>query len=837
MPGSQHPPSGFPPAGPSGSTPLQPSGLLLRSDRKPFHPTTFLLCLATIGGLLVGVPRAVAQEENPAVEEEKDELDDGAEPAEGERGADPQGALGDQDLRRAERLEEERDPGAEEGGAPADLEREHPTGDAEAGSEAAPHGESERFRQAYAALERAEAAGDLEALDPLKDFFEGEVEAGRNSARAHNALGRYYLQQHEHVISILESIQKLFNMDHITRAREHFRLATEADPAYLEAWYNWAVAARKAKDPDALREAATALRHVVELDPAYRDAYRLLAVTLRDLNDVEGSSSALAAWRATAGFSLALANLEEATLNMGAGREPGRGAGLYWQGLAAARDAQEVDAYFEDVKTIVPEQERSSYRGLDVEGRKQWIESFWQRAADEAVVTRDERLAEHYRRLTRVERTYALSIPQRRHYSAISAYRPREQSGFDDRGVVYLRHGEPGDVARFTGPNVQRNESWRYRRPGGDLVFHFVSDEDTEDFKLVTSLADALVRGGATLAGRLNSAENVRELFESRAAFDPIYNRLAFQFEPMLLREEEERIAADVQVGTSSASYVPASPDSLPFFATAAAFRDEAGHPEVDLYFGVPTGELEMPPGPSGTRVAYSAHGLIADAESRQSVAARALDSVAVELPQAPPRGPGILIPDVLQVRVPPGDYRYRLRVRDLISRNTGTLQGEIEVPDFSGFSASSLVLASRVEPAAGGKFERGGLKVVPLPSHAFRRGQPVFLYYEVYGLTADDGGRLRYRTTYTVRTRERKRNIAVKVLGSLGNLVGSGRHRGEEVGIAVEGEAAPAERLREHISLDLNESEPGPYEIVVEIEDLTTGKKVERKAPFVLAK
>lgn len=696
--------------------------------------------------------------------------------------------------------------------------------------------ESPSFTEAYEILARAEVTGDPDGLDPVKELFEDEIEAGRNVARAHNGLGRYYLQQHEHAITILESIQKLFNWDHVTQARRHFRRATEADPAYVEAWYNWARAGRRAKDDDALRESVAALRRVVALDPHYRDAYRLLAVTLRDLEDPDGAEAVLAEWRATPGFSLALANLEEAYIALGIRDDLAAGARLYWEGLAAAASDEEVDAYVEDVKVVLSEDEREEVAELDAAGRRAWLEAWWQAAADRALVSRDERVAEHYRRLSHVERSYALMIPQRRHYSAISAYRPREQSGFDDRGVVYLRHGEPDDVARFTGPNVQRNESWRYRRPEQDLVFHFVSDEDTEDFKLVTSLADALMRNSATLAQSRNSAENAGELFQSRATFDPIYNRLAFQFDPMLLREEEEDVARDVKIGTSTASYVPESPDSLPFYAVPAAFRGDGGEAELLLYFGVPTGDLEMPDGDRGPRLAYTAHMVLEDPDADAGVAGRATDSLAVELPEAPSRDAGVLIPDVLRVRAPEGEYRYRIRVRDLHSRNSGTLEGDVEVPDFRGFSASSVVLASRVEPAPPGKFSHGPLKVVPLPSQAFRAGQPVFVYYEIYGLQADEDGRARWRTEYTVRARERKRNIAVRLLGAVGNLVGSGRERGEEVGLSVDSEGAPADRVREHLTLDLNESEPGPYELVVRIEDTVGGGSVERRAPFVLA-
>ncbi|MBA2564115.1 MAG: GWxTD domain-containing protein [Gemmatimonadetes bacterium] len=727
--------------------------------------------------------------------------------------------------------------GAQQDASPAPVETPHESVVSGGDPDAARAPESAAFRHAYERLAAIEASGKENGIDELKEFFEGEIEAGRNLARSHNALGRAFLQEHEHVITILESVQKLFNWDHLTQARKNFRLATVADAGYVEAWYNWGVAGRKARGPDALREAADALRRTVDLDPAYRDAYRLLAVTLRDLGDFEGSERVLAEWRTSPGHSLALANLEEAFLALGMEGRTGEGAALYWAGLAAARDTAEVSAYLEDLRTILSEDEREEYAKGDAEARRAWITSWWQRAADASVVSRDERLAEHYRRLSHVERTFALAIPQRRHYSAITAYRPREQSGFDDRGIVYLRHGKPDDVARATGPNLQRNESWRYARPDGDLIFHFVSDEDVEDFKLVTSLASALARGNVTLGQRRNSAENAGELFESRAAFDPVYNRLAYQFDPMLLREEEEDVARDIRIGTSTASYVPESPDSLPFFAYPAAFRGESGEPEIELYFGVPTGELEMPAGTAGPRVAYTAHVVIQGEESKDAVAARAADSTTVEVPGSLSRGQGVLIPDVLTASVPSGEYRYRLRVSDLISRHTGTREGAFQVPDLRGFSASSLVLASRVEAGDQGKFSHGDLKVVPLPSLRFRPGQPVFIYYEIYGLSAGEDGRARYRTQYTVRTRERKRNIAIKVLGSVGNLLGTREERGEEVGLSVDGEAAAAERLREYISLDLNETEPGLYEVIVEIEDLESGRKVKRRAPFALTR
>ena len=56
--------------------------------------------------------------------------------------------------------------------------------------------------------------------------------------------------------------------------------------------------------------------------------------------------------------------------------------------------------------------------------------------------------------------------------------------------MIYLRHGTPSDRASYAAPGIEPNETWVYRHPDGDLVFHFVSREDVQDFKLVESLLD-----------------------------------------------------------------------------------------------------------------------------------------------------------------------------------------------------------------------------------------------------------------------------------------------------------------------------------------------------------
>src|SRR2546428_13563488 len=89
-------------------------------------------------------------------------------------------------------------------------------------------------------------------------------------------------------------------------------------------------------------------------------------------------------------------------------------------------------------------------------------------------------------------------VGRHRHYDITERYRS-DQAEFDDRGIIYLRHGPPDKRASYQRvlDRIEPNETWLYRRPPpeGDLIFHFVARGAVQDFKLVESLADALTAG------------------------------------------------------------------------------------------------------------------------------------------------------------------------------------------------------------------------------------------------------------------------------------------------------------------------------------------------------
>ena len=99
--------------------------------------------------------------------------------------------------------------------------------------------------------------------------------------------------------------------------------------------------------------------------------------------------------------------------------------------------------------------------------RVAYLRQFWT-DRDRAELRADgERLREHYRRLFYARKNFQLTALNR-HYDIVERYRSGSRD-FDDRGVIYIRHGEPTSRATYAAPGLEPNESWRYSRPDGDL--------------------------------------------------------------------------------------------------------------------------------------------------------------------------------------------------------------------------------------------------------------------------------------------------------------------------------------------------------------------------------
>ena len=132
----------------------------------------------------------------------------------------------------------------------------------------------------------------------------------------------------------------------------------------------------------------------------------------------------------------------------------------------------------------------------------------------------------------------------------------------------------------------------------------------------------------------------------------------------------------------------------------------------------------------------------------------------------------------------------------------------------------SDLVVAGKIEELGAsdmGKFVRGDVEVVPLPSRTFVPGQAVYLYYEVYHLFRNEVGQTHFQVDYAVRGVSEK--VGARLLRGLGNLLGV-LPEGEGVKVSYEHKGI-SENEPIHVALDLSETETKRLEISVTVQDL----------------
>ncbi len=725
------------------------------------------------------------------------------------------------------------------------------------------------IEEGYSQLAAVSAPDDDVHLDAAETAFESALEIEPGAVHALNGIGMYELAKDEQWLVLLESLKKIFNRDHISMAIGYFEDALEADPDFLPGRYNLGLAYRQARGADNYRKAADQFLRVVQADPAYTSVMKLLVLTYRDAGDLEAMRSTIREADSTlAGrpsmellLTYSLINAPEATSDM-----VQEGVQAYWRGLLAIANEEDANLYWHDLRPIASTETSAEFQRLPLEQKPEYIRAYWQTMADQSFVNADERLAEHYRRLHYVMSNFRLELPERRHYSSIDAYVPEWQSGFDDRGVIYLRHGPPDETATFSGPEFERNLSWKYEAADAEpMLFHFVSNEDVADYKLVRRLSDAVISTNTAMAGqtlldesagsaaalnpstldaydaRILATQRValQDLYRSRGHLDPDYDRVAMGLDAQILQEEEARLAQDIRIGTRTQSYEPEPSDPLLYPVYAVPFKSPSGGTEVAFYYALPTTGVTILPRGAGSEVDYRYQLRVTSTENPDDIHGRADEEVRIATPQEIPQGPGVMLPGIERVAVEPGQYHYGLKVTDLNSGRFGILQGSIAVTalDGPGLAMSGVVLATRVEPAVdpGNPFVRWGrTKVLALPSRMFRREQPIFVYYELYGLDAS-AGEARYRTTYTLSAREPDHNVVARFFSSIGELLSGEEDRGEITYSFERSQAAPADPLLEYVSLDVSESEAGNYTLSVEVEDLASGEKRLREVPLAL--
>ncbi len=364
---------------------------------------------------------------------------------------------------------------------------------------------------------------------------------------------------------------------------------------------------------------------------------------------------------------------------------------------------------------------------------------------------------------------------------------------WDERGHILARYGLP-DASYYNPPTLGSRPLtantlvWTYNALGMTVFF-----EDrylTEDYDLPVSLSFDV---------------DPRPLDESLA----------------VLIDEGEVMVAPRGVFRSRPPMVA----RLPGTARSAFFRRVAGFdPRTGASAGRSAGRIEVYLGVEGPDLApgFEAEAVVLDSTWREVGRLRRPGASWCGVEGAP----------ITQFNfdLPPGSYTVGVSARDRANRRHASwrfpvtvpavLPGRLEISDIE-------VACDFVAEPLGGPFDKTRFAVLPSPQHRVARDRPLGVYFEIYGLVTDQEGRSRHTAEYLVRWQGRDdRSLFEKIFHR--------REKEPKVQI-LRSEETPGRSRFQFVTADLEEPEPGPYQLLVKITDEVSGQSATRVVDFVV--
>jgi GWxTD domain-containing protein len=488
----------------------------------------------------------------------------------------------------------------------------------------------------------------------------------------------------------------------------------------------------------------------------------------------------------------------------------------------------------EDVFYIISEDESRVFKDLqNDEERESFIEQFWVRRDPDPRTPDNEFKEEHYRRIV-----YA----NERFHSGIPGWKT-------DRGRTYITFGPPVEIESHpTGGTYDRPvyegggttstyafEKWRYRHIDGigdDIEIEFVDRSNSNEYRMamMPEEKDALFfvpNAGLTeeeMLGQSTKAD--RPYFNPERYTTPnsgyFYRAKDQPFERMdqyfkLQRPPAIKFDDLKSVVTASVSY-----NLMPFDLRLDFIRLSKDKVLVPITIEVQNKNLEFKKELDFNRASVNVYGLVTGLTGR--ILAEFEHEIAVEyIDQFFEQGKQNRSIYQKIVALPPGQrFKLDLVLKDVNSKNTGTLSRGINVPKFDGdkLEASSIILANTVTqaPASMDQLEQfviGDLKVQPNVKAEYNQGQTLIPYLQVYNAAIDQTSlKPSVEITYTIKSGD-------KVIEELKDLGGSTVQFFSGQRVVVLGK------------IPLKAIPPGKYSLAVKVMDMISNAAVDTETEF----
>jgi GWxTD domain-containing protein len=467
----------------------------------------------------------------------------------------------------------------------------------------------------------------------------------------------------------------------------------------------------------------------------------------------------------------------------------------------------DADIIFEEMKYIVTDQELLHYIGLmRAAEKREFFRTFWLKRDPLPSESYNKRLAEHFRRLAFAEKHYEFygfrgyfNNPDRQGYLTFTnGYILNEE--YNDKGLIYIRHGEADDLIVTLGEGVPSNESWRYYRKGSypEMTFHFALENSPGLWRVTPiiehpkALEDRFQWGSEYYTLRRSGA------LERQSMIDQMANKSQTSLMQGL---SHDRHTWDNEI----------TPLSFPFLIST--FRGSAGKSVVDLLVEMPYEQIAKELRRDvKVRKGFTLH----DSAWAPVKTERETDILDVDAP-----GEALKI---YSNEISPGTYHFALNV---IPEGTDLLGGykfRTDIADYNvaALQLSDILLADEVGLAdENAQLTKNGLSIVPNIRGLFSKRDKVYIYYEIYHLSRNDAGESLFTIDYKLTLTKKHSSGLSRLLSIFGGKKSSITTRVEREG--------NDEFSAEYLSFDVGKLSAGDYDLEIRIEDRISGQTAQK--------
>ena len=509
----------------------------------------------------------------------------------------------------------------------------------------------------------------------------------------------------------------------------------------------------------------------------------------------------------------------------------------FYGGLSDIRDSNNIEKIFVDAQEIASSDELKQWEALKTKHEKlEFLRTFWKRRDPNPIDPVNQRLMEHYKRLNYARETYS------------KAFKP----WYDDRGALYIKLGKPERIY-YGKPreNIKENESWFYDNIHAGLFFDFV---DYHGLYQLTPLFDAIDPSA--------NIEDVVELFNERASYNPYYQKMALKIktqadvEQQRLQERVQSAGGDnrtidaianqmnrithaagmlqtnqnLQDNTFNLGYANSQnfvfdvgAPHLPINCNFASFRASNKDSRLEFYYVVPFNQLNFVPSISETNKFTTGIKLNLTLFDLKYDEVKKLDRDYDITANSNEINSHFYI-DELDNEVPPGKYVAALEIRNNEKDRVGIYQFIVSVRDYSvdTLTVSDIEIAQYVDNTiTKEKFvkPKSTLKVVPNPAAGLLKSKPLTVYYEIYNLTLNNEGKSSYQISYSIKMAEGNQGFLKAITGVFGN-------KQEASTSSITTKEGKSTTEKEYIGFDISELPTGVATLEVKVKDLNSSKE-----------